>query len=48
MCRPLEPIQMPVMERSVYENIRLQNIEEREAAHLRIFGFPCNLDHLKY
>ena len=48
MCRPLEPIQMPEMEKSEYELIRLDNIEEREAEHLRIFGYPINLDHLKY
>ena len=48
MCRPLEPIWSNVMEKSKYENVRLQSIEEREAEHLRIFGTPCNLDHLKY
>ena len=47
MCRPLEPIWSNVR-MSEYENVRLQNIEEREAEHLRIFGTPCNLDHLKY
>ena len=48
MCRPLEPIWSIVMEKSQYENVRLQSIEEREAEFERIFGHPINLDHLKY
>ena len=48
MCRPPEPIQMPEVEKSEYELIRLENIEEREREYLRIFGAPINLDHLKY
>ena len=48
MCRPLEPIWSNVVERSQYEIIRLQNIEEREAEHLRIFGTPIDLDYVKF
>ena len=48
MCRPPEPIQMPEIEKSEYELIRLENIEERDREYLRIFGVPINLDHLKY
>ena len=43
MCRPLTPIEMPKMEKSEYEMIRLQNIEEIEAAHLEIFGTPVDI-----
>ena len=48
MCRPLTPIEMPEMEKSEYEMIRLQNIEEIEAAHLEIFGTPIDLSERKY
>ena len=48
MCRPLTPIEMPEMEKSEYEMIRLQNIEEIEEAHLRIFGTPIDLSERKY
>ena len=47
MCRPLDPIWSNVR-MAEYEDVRLHSIEEREAEFLRIFGFPCNLDHLKY
>ena len=48
MCRPLAPIAMPELEKSEYELIRLQNIAEREAEFLRIFGFPIDLEMYKY
>ena len=48
MCRPPAPIVMPEMEKSEYELIRLQNIEEREAEFLRIFGYPLDLENYKY
>ena len=46
--RPLAPIVMPEQEKSEYELVRMQNIEEREEAFLRIFGYPIDLEHLKY
>ena len=48
MCRTLAPIPMPELEKSEYELIRLQSIEEREAEHLRIFGYPIDLSMYKY
>ena len=43
MCRPLDPIEMPEMEKSEIEMVRLQNIEEFEAAFLQTFGTPIYL-----
>ena len=48
MFRPLAPIMMPEMEKSEYELVRLQNIEECEAAHLQMFGYPIDLSDRKY
>ena len=48
MFRPLAPIPMPKLEKSEYELVRLQNIAEREAEFLRIFGFPIDLEMYKY
>ena len=48
MFRPLAPIIMPEMEKSEYELVRLDNIEEIEEAHLRIFGTPIDLSDRKY
>ena len=48
MCRPLTPIVMPEMEKSEYEMVRLDNIEEIEAKHLEIFGTPIDLSERKY
>ena len=48
MCRPLAPIAMPEMEKSEIEMVRLQNIEEFEAAFLQTFGHPIDLSARKY
>ena len=48
MYRPLAPIVMPEMEKSEYEMVRLQNIEEIEAAYLQMFGTPIDLSERKY
>ena len=48
MCRPLDPIPMPELEKSEYEMIRLQNIAEIEEAHLRIMGTPVDMSDRKY
>ena len=48
MCRPPTPIEMPEMEKSEYEMVRLRNIEEIEAAHLEIFGTPVDMSDRKY
>ena len=48
MCRPLDPIAMPEMEKSEFEMVRLQNIEEFEAAFLQKFGTPIDLSDRKY
>ena len=48
MCRPLTPIVMPEMEKSEIEMVRLQNIEEFEAAFLQTFGTPIDLSGRKY
>ena len=48
MYRPLAPIVMPEVEKSEYEMVRLQNIEEIEAAYLEIFGFPVDMSDRKY
>ena len=39
---------MPEQEKSQYELVRAQNIEEREVEFLRIFGYPINLNPYKY
>ena len=48
MCRPLTSIVMPEQEKSQYELVRAQNIEEREVEFLRIFGYPLELNPYKY
>ena len=48
MCRPLTPIEMPEMEKSEYEMVRLDNIEEIEEAYLQIFGTPIDMSDRKY
>ena len=48
MCRPPTPIEMPEMEKSEYEMVRLRNIEEIEAARLAIFGTPVDMSDRKY
>ena len=48
MYRPLAPIVMPEMEKSEYELVRLANIEEKEAAFLRIFGYLLDQSMYKY
>ena len=48
MCRPLVSIVMPEQEKSQYELVRAQNIEEREVEFLRIFGYPIELNPYKY
>ena len=48
MCRPLDPIVMPEMDKSEYEMARLANIEEIEAEFLRIFGYPVDMSDRKY
>ena len=48
MCRPLASIVMPEQEKSQYELVREQNIEEREVNFLAIFGYPIDLNPYKY
>ena len=48
MHRPLDPIPMPELEKSEIEMVRLQNIEEFEAAFLQTFGQPIDLSARKY
>ena len=48
MFRPLAPIPMPELEKSEYELIRLQNIDEKAAEFLRIFGYPLDCEMYKY
>ena len=48
MGRPLASIVMPEREKSQYELVRAQNIEEREVEFLRIFGYPIDLNPYKY
>ena len=48
MFRPLASIVMPEQEKSKYELLRAQNIEEREMEFLRVFGYPIDLNPYKY
>ena len=48
MCRPPPTIVIPESMKSEYEIVRQQNIEEREAEFLQIFGYPIDLSDIKY